>query len=297
LPLPSGVLRDRRAQGLILILATVLLFSLQDAVAKHLTLVYPVEQVVWVRFAFSLALLVIVLRGRTVTLLRPARLGLQIGRGVLLIASSYLFILGTSHMPLADAMSIGFVGPLLLTGLSVPLLGERVTLRRWLAIGVAFLGVLIVFQPGGGGGVGLYGLFPLGSAVSFAFLQVITRLLHRTDAPLTTLLYTNLVGFVMTGVAAPFFWVAPDLTGWLWMGLLGAIAGLSHWMMIEAFQRAPASTLAPFSYTQIVWGALIGWFAFGDAPSLWTLVGGAVIIGCGLFVLSDERRERARTEA
>ena len=276
-------------------MATLLLFCAQDALAKHLTRDYSVEQVVGVRFAISLGLMLIFLRRRAITLLRPARVPLEIARGLLLVASSYLFIMGTARMPLADAMTIGFVGPLLLTALSVPFLGEQVSRRRWIAIAIAFIGVIIVFQPGGGG-VGWYGLFPLGSAISFAFVQVITRLLHRTDAPLTMLLYTTIVGFVTTAFAAAFYWTPPDLIGWFWMAILGATAGMSHWMMIEAFQRAPASTLAPFSYTQIVWAALIGWLVFGDAPTIWTLTGGAVIIGCGLFVLFDERRNRASQE-
>lgn len=278
-------------QGVLLILATLVLFCIQDAIAKHLSAFYPVAEIVWVRFAISLALMVIVLRGRALRLLRPARVPLQILRGLLLVASSYLFIEGTAKMSLADAMTIGFVGPLLVAALSVPFLGEHVSLRRWIAIGVAFVGVIIVFRPSGGG-VGWAGLFPLGSAICFAFVQVITRFLHRTDAPLTMLLYTTITGCVATSFFAPIGWITPDLTGWAWFALLGATAGLSHWMMIEAFQRAPASTLAPFSYTQIVWSALMGWVAFGDTPGLSTLLGGAVIISCGLFVLFDERRSR-----
>lgn len=287
----AGVLKDRRLQGVLLILLTLVLFCLQDALAKHLARDYPVEEVVWVRFGVSLALLLLVLRGRSIELLRPARMTLQIVRGGLLVSSSYLFVEGTTRMPLADAMTIGFVGPLLVAALSVPLLGEHVSLRRWIAIAVAFLGVIIVFRPSGGG-VGWAGLFPLGSAICFAFVQVITRLLHRTDAPLTTLLYTTITGFVTTSFAAPLVWTPPDLEGWMWFALLGAAAAVSHWLMIEAFQRAPASTLAPFSYTQIVWAALIGWVVFGDTPGLSMLVGGAVIISCGLFVLFDERRSQ-----
>lgn len=287
----SGAPSDRRLQGVALMLATVVLFCVQDAIAKHLAQIYPVAEVVWVRFTISLILMAIVLRGKAIRLLRPARISLEILRGLLLVASSYLFIQGTSMMPLADAMTIGFVGPLLVAALSVPFLGEHVSLRRWIAIGVAFLGVIIVFRPSGGG-VGWAGLFPLGSAICFAFVQVITRLLHRTDAPLTMLLYTTITGCVATGFFAPLGWITPDLAGWAWFALLGATAGLSHWMMIEAFQRAPASTLAPFSYTQIVWAALIGWVVFGDTPGLSTLLGGAVIISCGLFVLFDERRNR-----
>ena len=288
----SGAPSDRRLQGVLLMLATLVLFCVQDAIAKHLAQFYPVAEVVWVRFAISLVLMVIVLRGKAIRLLSPARIPLEILRGLLLVASSYLFIEGTSQMPLADAMTIGFVGPLLVAALSVPFLGEHVSLRRWIAIGVAFLGVIIVFRPSGGG-VGWAGLFPLGSAICFAFVQVITRLLHRTDAPLTMLLYTTITGCVATAFFAPLGWITPDLIGWAWFALLGATAGLSHWMMIEAFQRAPASTLAPFSYTQIVWAALIGWVVFGDTPGLSTLLGGAVIISCGLFVLFDERRNRA----
>jgi drug/metabolite transporter (DMT)-like permease len=273
-------------------MATLLLFTIQDAMAKHLTQFYPVAEVVWVRFAISLTLMVIVLRGRTFRLLRPARLPLQILRGLLLVGSSYLFIQGTTQMPLADAMTIGFVGPLLLAALSVPFLGEHVSLRRWVAIGVAFLGVVIVLRPTGGG-VGWAGLFPLGSAVCFAFVQVITRLLHRTDGPLTMLLYSTIVGAVATAFLAPVGWITPDLTGWGWFLVLGATAALSHWLMIEAFQRAPASTLAPFTYTQIVWGSLVGWVVFNDTPEASTFLGGAVIIACGLFVLFDERRSQA----
>jgi drug/metabolite transporter (DMT)-like permease len=280
--------------GIALMVLTVFLFVCMDTLAKHLTQSYTVTQVLWARYAFALGLVVALLRGRLPGLARSGRPGLQIARGLLLLLSSMLFFTAISLMPLADAMTIGFVGPLLLAALAVPVLGETVPARRWIAIAVAFAGVVVVIRPG----LGVFqwwSLLPLGTACCFAAFQLITRLLGRVDRPETTMIWTTTLACLAVTLAVPTVWRWPEPADWALMAVMGLIGGGSHWLLIEAFRRAPASLLAPFSYTQLPWAMLFGWLVFGDLPDIWTLAGAAIIVGSGLYVLLDERRGAALT--
>lgn len=273
-------------------LLTALLFVSMDALAKQLSQVYPVAQVVWARYLFHVLLMALFLGRRLPATLRTGRLGLQLLRSLFLLAATALFFTAISLMPLAETSAIMFVAPILVTALSLPLLGERVGPRRWTGVLVGFTGALIIIRPGGGA-VQAAALFALGGATSYALYQITTRLLSRSDPPLTTLAYSASLGALASSAAVPFFWVAPDFTGWVTMVGLGLFGGLGHFTLIKAFEAAPAATVTPFGYTSLIWATLYGFFLFGDLPDLWTVVGAAVIAGSGLYIFHREQRARA----
>ena len=184
-----------------------------------------------------------------------------------------------------------FLNPILLTILSIPLLGEKVTPRRWFGVIFGFVGAIIVVQPWTEGlgfpdpGV----LFLLAAALFNANYQIITRKV-RMDDPLTSLLYTAAAGAVVTSAIAPWFWQWPGAFDWLLLVASGLAGGLGHLCLIRAFQAAPASVVAPFSYSSLIWATLFGFVIWGDFPDLWTWAGAALIIISGHYIFYGERK-------
>jgi drug/metabolite transporter (DMT)-like permease len=247
-------------------------------------------EVSWGRYLFHFAMMPLFLGGQSfAAALRTNRPGLQFIRSCLLLGSTYYFFLAVKYIPLATATSIGFIAPLLVTALSVPLLGERVGPRRWAAVLIGFASVFIIIRPGFGM-IHWAVAMPVVTAGCFSLYQITTRILSRSDTAATTFFYSATVWFVVTSALVPFEWVTPDLAGWLGLAALGLTGGLAHYLMIRAFSAAPASHLAPFGYLQLVWAVLIGFAWFGDFPDVWTFVGSAVIVVSGLYVLYRERR-------
>ncbi len=282
--------------GILLMLLTMVFFVAADAIAKYLTRSYPVIEVTWGRFVFHLALLLpFFVARRNLAIMRTGQLRLQLTRSLLQIGSTVLYFSAIALLPLATATVIAFAQPLLLTAFSVPLLGEKVGLRRWSAVLVGFLGVLIIVRPGGGAALGVSQwamLLPLATAAISAFYQIATRLVARTDPVETSLFFTAASGAVVTTVAVPFVWQTPDLAGWSLMIATGVLAGAGHYCIINAFKRAPASVLAPFSFTQIIWATALGYLVFGDLPDRATWAGAAIIVGSGLYVFYRESVRR-----
>jgi drug/metabolite transporter (DMT)-like permease len=278
---------QRASWGIALVLFAMLLFTCMDTIGKSLTASYPVQQVVWGRYFFSFAsMLVLIPRFGVVPLLRTRRPGLQIARGLLLAIATLCMITAISVIPLADAYAITFTAPLLVTLLSIPLLGERVGRRRLAAVFVGFVGVLIVIRPGLGD-IEPAMLLPLITALCFALYQVVTSRVgaHPDETALAMLFYVAVVGTAVMSALAPFVWQPVHAPDWGWMVATGALGTLGHLLLIRALALAPASLLQPFIYSQIVWALGIGYLMFDDLPDLWMLLGGAVIIGSGLFVL------------
>jgi drug/metabolite transporter (DMT)-like permease len=271
------------------------IFSGMDALAKGLTQTYPVQQVIWARYSIHLvivlAYLLAIERRPLGGLLHSRRPMLQLGRSLAVVLSSAFFTLAIKFIPLADATAINFVTPLLVTALSVPLLREKVGIRRWTAVGIGFLSVLIIIRPGPGMAHWAV-VLPLGSAVAFALYQIMTRQLAAIDSWPTTLFYSAIVGVGLTSLVVPFGWVAPDWQGWLGFAGLGVLGGASHLLLIRAFTLATASTLAPFTYVQLIWAILWGVLLFANVPDLWTVLGALVIAGSGLYVLFRENHLR-----
>ena len=280
---PSAVLR-----GIGLFLATVLIFACLDTLSKYMTDELHVIQIAWGRYLFSsVFLLVLVPRYGAIRPLRSARPWFQIVRAALLAAVSLMFFTAVSYLPLVDVTAIGFLAPLILTGLGHFVLRERVGIRRWMAITVGFVGVLVIIRPGFSAFHWAV-LIALAMAASNALYQLATRMLAGVDSAQTTIFFTNLVGTVGFSLLIPFFWTPPGLFGWVSLAALGFLGGLGHYLLIQAFAYAPVSMLAPFSYTAIVWVTISGYLVFHQLPDLWTVIGAAIIIGSGIYVLYRE---------
>jgi len=280
----SGSLRT----GILFVLAAGFTFAILDTAAKYLTGELHVMQVVWGRYVFSLAMLpLIVGRLNPIPIARTRNLKLQVVRSLLLLAATIFFFTAIHFMPLADATAIAFVSPLLLTVLSIPLLGERVGLRRWAAVAVGLAGALIIIRPGLGV-TSWAALLPLATAFTYTLYQIGTRKLTQIDATATIFLYTGVVGALVMSAVVPFFWSTPSLSAWLLMATTGLLGGLGHYLIIQAFARTQASALAPFSFVAIIWTTCSGYLVFGDLPDAATISGAAIIIASGIFVFYRE---------
>ena len=221
---------------------------------------------------------------------RSARPGLQVLRALFLVAATLCSFTAYRSLPLTQATAITFAAPLILAVLAGPLLGEWVGRRGALAVVAGFGGVLVITRPFGAGFHPAM-LLALGTAFANAGYIVTTRFLAGRDSSRTTLFYTGLVGTVAAVPALPFTWVPPgSALGWAATLALGVFGAAGHWLLILAHRRAPASVLAPFGYGQLLWAAALGGLVFGEAPDRWTLAGGAVVIGAGLYLLWAGRR-------
>ena len=183
----------------------------------------------------------------------------------------------------------------MLTALSVPFLKEKVGPRRWAAVLVGFGASLVIIRPGWGMAQPA-ALLPLLSSAAFAAYAICTRLLSRSDAWTTTLAWSSLLGLILLSLWVPFDWRSPDLAGWAMLAFLGLIGSLGHLLLILAYARAPASTLAPLSYVQLIWSTVIGLVWFGNFPDAWTLAGGGIIAASGLYVIHRERLRRGESQ-
>ncbi|GHD59899.1 hypothetical protein GCM10017083_45150 [Thalassobaculum fulvum] len=287
----TGYLDDsRRGTGILLMVAAFLLFTFLDTSAKLLAQEMNSLQIVWARFVGHAVLVAAVLLPRKGTrVLASSNLKLQIVRSIFLFMSTILNFFALRWLQLATTSSIMFTVPLLVAALSVPLLGERVGWRRWTAIAVGFVGVLIIVRPGGATLHWAIGL-SLCNAVAVALYQITTRKLAARDHSDTTSLYSPLFGTVVLVPLLPFIWEPPSgPLAWALLCMLGVFGGVGHWLLIIAHRFAPASLLAPFSYTGILWMTTAGFLVFGHLPDEWTVVGAAVVVASGLYVFHREQ--------
>ncbi|MBM3485838.1 MAG: DMT family transporter [Alphaproteobacteria bacterium] len=289
----SAARRHDTRRGIILICFCFICFGFLDASVKVLAETYDVIQIIWARYTFhGLIFLAIFSRLPMRRLFATRHLGLQLARSCLMLLGAILFFNALRFLPLAEAISISFVAPLIVTALSIPILGEKVGIRRWSAIIVGFLGVLVIIRPGAGV-IHWAAVLSLGMAVCFAFYQILTRIVGRDDDARTSLFYTWTVPVVATTLALPFVWQPPDLFGWCLMIGAGFFGGFGHFLLIKAYEHGPASLLAPFAYSQLIWMTLLGFVIFGDLPDHWTIVGAAIVIGSGLYMFHREAKRAA----
>lgn len=266
-------------------------FSCLDTTGKYLLHYMDPLEVVWARYfgAFVLALFFLnpVTKPGMMVTRRPI---LQITRSALLLFSTGLNFFALRYLQLDEALSILFSTPFIVAVLCGPLLGEWVGRRRWTAIGIGFFGVLLVARPGFGG-LHPAALLSLASAVCYALYVIATRILSRSDSSETTLFYSNLVGAVAMLPVVPFVWSTPPSAFVVaLMVLIGAFGSGGHYLLILGHRLAPASALAPFIYTQMVWTTTLGFLVFGDVPHHWTIVGGLIVVSSGLYLLNRERK-------
>ncbi len=276
--------------GILLIVLSMSIVPLMDGLAKVLSARYPVVEIVWARYFFHLLyLLPIVVVRFGASALIPRHPLLQIFRGGLLLISTFLFFAAIAQMPIADALALVFISPLIVTALSPVLLGEQVGSRRWAAVWTGFIGALIIIRPGFIS-IDTGTVLALAAGIIYAFYMIATRKLSGTSPPLVTLTYTALLGAVVTSAIVPFQWIMPGAFDFLLMAAMGLCAAAGHFLLIKAFEYAPASVLAPFGYSEIVMATIIGFVIFGDFPDTWTWFGIAVIISSGIYVSIRERR-------
>ena len=276
------------------LLATVA-YAVVDTLSKYQARDYPVEMIVWARYAVPLVLLLAVFlpqRGRR--MLHTAFPLLQLIRGVLLTAGTVFIVFAYRVMPIAEAQAISFIHPVLLTLLAVIFLGEKVSRLGWAAVLLGFSGVLVIVRPGGG----LFtaaALLPLGLALSFSSYQIFTRLVARREDSINSLYCVLLVGSVVMSLALPFAWIAPTAKGLLFFALIGITSGAGHFLTIKALEYAPASLLAPFAYIQLLWVSILGMAVFGDFPDSITLLGMAIVVAGGLLVAASHRHRQRQS--
>lgn len=284
---------ERPLVGIALMAAGVCTLPLMDGTAKYLSGEFHVLQVAWARYGFHLLLLLALLAWR----LRPAELvanhpGLQVLRSGFLLGTTLCYFGAIAYLPLATVLALAFIGPVVSTALAPFTLGEQLDLRRWLAVLVGFTGALIVLRPG----FDVFhpaSLLALGAGLFYGLYLLATRRLSGSGRPAVTLLYTAVIGVAVLTFTLPFVWREPDATDWLLMAIMGAFGALAHFLIIRAFEHAPAAVLGPVSYVEIVMAVAIGWIAFGDFPDHWTWTGIAVIVASGIYISVREGRMRA----
>ena len=278
-------------KGVLFFMTAIFLISVVDTVCKVFTKDLHSIQLVWGYFVgINLTLWVFFLfKGEKFSnLRRTERPLLQIIRPAFLVCSISSLFIGLTYLPIAEATVIGFVAPLFITALSVPILKESVDIHRWGAVAIGLVGVIIIIRPGGDLWH-LASVMPLLGALFFALFQIITRLLAATERTHTTLFYTGLGGLAWSSLIVPFVWVTPSITHIFVFLSTGAMGAMAHLCMISAFDRAEASLLAPYNYTKLIWVSVLGYLIFNDVPSLDMWIGAIIIVSAGFYVLYRER--------
>jgi drug/metabolite transporter (DMT)-like permease len=264
------------------------LFSMMDALIKWLSASYPVPQLVVFNALFALIpiALLMVRRGGLLQL-RTGRLGLHLLRGVLGTLSSFLAFYAYSRLPLADAYAIIFATPLLITALSVPILGEAVGWRRWSAVVVGFVGILIMLRPGVAP-IGVGSLAALGAACASASAVLLVRKLSVTETTTSIAFYSSLTVLLLMGALFGHGFVTPGLLDLALMAGSGLLGGSALLILIAAYRRSPAALVAPFQYSQMLWAIVLGVLLWGDLPEVAMLLGASIVAASGLFILHRE---------
>jgi drug/metabolite transporter (DMT)-like permease len=285
---PGRWAADRIGLGIASALAGVFLFSIMDAAVKWLGQTYTPIQVVFLRYLFAMVpVAVFVWRSGGMAALRTRRpLGHALRAG-LMFTALLTFVAGLSHLPLAEAIAVAFTAPLFVALLSGPVLGEKVGPRRWGAVGVGFLGALIMVRPGTSA-FQPEALFVLASALGLACAQLMTRRMARTETNAAILTYSNLGAGLMCLPFLALVWQAPtghDFGLFLFTGIVG---GVASFLMIVAYRHAPAAVVAPFDYTALIWGAILGWVIWREQPDAPVWIGAAIVALAGLYITRRE---------
>lgn len=274
--------RQHPLAGIALVVAACACFSALDTTTKYVTASVPVLMALWFRYAFqAIATTVVVLPRRGMLVWRTQHPKFQVLRGVLLLASSVFAFASLKHMPVAEFTAIVAIAPLVVTVLAATVLKEKVSAIRWVLVAGGFLGTVVIIRPGADT-FNWATLLPLGLVATNAWFQVLTSRLVRTEDPVTMQLYTGWVGTLLATLVLPFVWMHID-QAFLWSLLcfMGIAATIGHFMLILAFQRAPAATLSPYLYTQIAFAMLWGFVIFAHVPDAWSLAGMILIAICG----------------
>jgi drug/metabolite transporter (DMT)-like permease len=291
--------RQNTRLGIALMIAAVFVFTLQDALSKHLAAAYNPLMVVMIRYwVFAAFVLALALRrpGGLRSGIATRHAGLHMARAALLIAEICIIVTSYTLIGLIDTHAVFAVCPLIIVALSGPVLGEKVGLARWLAIAAGLAGVLVILQPGTGV-FSAAALLPLASATMFALYSLLTRRATQAEDAFLSLFWSGIFGAgLITGIGL--FWWEP-MTGadWLWMGLYGGLAVFANWLLIRCYEVAEASAVQPFAYFQIVFVSIAGLVVFGETLAPHVVLGAAIVVGAGLVTLLYGRRPAAQVPA
>ena len=283
-------------KGVLFFMTAIFFISVVDTICKLYTKEFHAVQIVWGSFVginITLCIFFFIKGEKFSKLKETDKPILQIIRPGFLVCSISSLFVGLTYLPLAEATAIGFVAPLFITILSIPILKEKVGMHRWSAVIVGLIGVIIIVRPGGSFGH-LVSIMPLIGALFFALFQILTRLLSGTEKTHTTLFYTGLGGLGWSSLIMPFVWVTPTPIHILVFVATGILGTLAHLCMINAFDYAEASLLAPYNYTKLLWVSVFGYFVFDDIPSFEMWVGALVIVSAGLYVLYREQKHKLK---
>jgi len=296
---PAGDLRlsrpARPGLAIALMLAAMLGFAGMDAISKILAKDLPIPQILWVRYILFTLLAAIMLRPKgLVRAMHSGQPWLQLFRALLIVIENGVFVLAFMYMPLADMHAIAAASPLIVVALSVPMLGEKVGPRRWLAVLAGFAGVLVIVRPGFQALDWPILIAILGAAL-WGLYQVLVRMCARTDSGETTWAWSAVVGLAATTLVGPFVWVAPDAKGWALLVTIALLGSVAHLALIKALGMWEAGALQPYSYTLLVWATVVGDVVFGDVPDTWTIAGALIIIASGLYAWHRERNRKAES--
>ena len=287
-------LRQNLAKGIMFMCFAVILMPVMNALAKTLTVDYPIAMIVWARATGHLISMTLVFwPSRGWRLFKSARPSLQFARSAIMFISHVTYIGALSSVALATASAIMFTAPLLVTALSMPFLGEQVGLRRWTAIIIGFIGALIIIRPGlntpsfDASSSGL--ILLIIAAITFAIYQILTRKLSDRDSAETMIVYMPLIATFCMSCVMPFVITLPSVwIDWVLFGLVGIIGGFTQYFVTKSLEQAPASVVSPYLYGELLVAALIGFAVFGDFPDTWTWIGATVIAASGIYIAYRE---------
>ncbi len=286
--------RNDTRRGIVLMVIATAIFAMQDGISRHLASEYNVWMVVTIRYWF-LALFVVALAARKPggvrQTMRSGRPALQVIRGFLLAGQICVIVTSFTLLGLVETHAVFACYPLLVAALSGPILGETVGWRRWAAIGIGFVGILVILQPG----FGVFdpaALVALLAAAMFAVYGLLTRYVARTDTPDTSFFYVGTVGVVLMTPLGLANWEVMTLPDYGWMAVLTVIGALGHWSLIKCYEAAEVSAVQPFAYLQLVWVSFIGVFVFAETLRANVILGACVVVAAGLFTLWRERMKR-----
>ncbi len=279
--------------AILTICAGVAFLVANDAVAKLLTDRYTPIQIVFLRNLIAVPIIVaVILMSFGAASLRTRHLGLHALRGALMVTGAWLYFTALVYMPLAEATALVFSAPIFITALSVPLLGEHVGWRRWGAVLLGFVGVLVIVRPGSAA-FQLAALLPVGTAVVYAIFMISARWINRAERLWTMMLFAMLFPMIYAAPFALANWApvqAGDIALFVAIAIFGSL-GLA--LIGQAFRMAPAAIVAPFDYTALIWATGLGWLIWGDIPTVWTLMGAGIIVASGIIIILREAKQDA----
>ena len=265
-----------------------IILPFMDAIAKYLSSELSFFQITWARYFFTVfftfPFMFLFFKHQLKWTKNPK---LQFYRGLSLLLANICFFYSISIISMAKALTLAFVAPLITTSLSPFFLSEKVGLRRWSAVIIGFLGILVVIRPGYIE-FNIASIAAVGTGCFYGIYLIITRRLHSTDSPLLTLLLTGIVGAIIASFLVPIVWINPTLTQWSWLALMGIFACLGHILLIYSLQYADASKLAPFGYFEIIPNIILGFYLFNDFLDIWSFTGLFIIISSGLYIIRRE---------